>query len=74
MKELIDVFRMNELSRKVRAGIIIRLGGAINNRYGMNLTEGLVYELVSILDPENAILSEKHYIETYIRSGGIIKP
>ena len=74
MKELIDVFRMNELSRKVRAGIIIRLRGAINNRYGMNLTEALVYELVSILDPENAILSDKHYIDSYIRSGGIVKP
>ena len=65
MKSLIEVFRMTEISPKVRASIIIRLGQAINNQYGMNLTEPLVYELVLFLDPENAILKNTHFIEMY---------
>lgn len=72
MKELIEVFRMNEISPKVRAGIIIRLGQAINNQHGMNLTEALVYELVSILEPENKILKDRYFIDSYIKSGGEI--
>lgn len=61
MKELIDVFRMNEIDPKTRARIIIKLGKAINYEYGSNLTEGIVFELVSILDPENEILKEERY-------------
>jgi len=72
MQELIEVFRMDEISPKVRAGIIIRLGQAINNQYGMNLTEALVYELVSVLEPGNKILTDDHFVSLYIRSGGEI--
>lgn len=53
MKEIIDVFRMNEVDPKTRAKIILRLGEIINHQYGANITELLVYELVIILDPEN---------------------
>ena len=74
MKSLIEVFRMEEISPKVRAGIIIRLGQAINNQYGMNLTEALVYELISILDPDNKILIDEHFIDSYIKCGGEINP
>jgi len=62
MKSLIDVFRMDEIDPKTRAKIIIRLGAAINDQYMRNITEPLVYELVSILDPENTILKDENYL------------
>jgi len=62
MKELIDIFRMKELEPKTRAKIIIKLGTAINNMYERNITEPLVFELVSILDPDNAILKDEYWI------------
>lgn len=62
MKALIDVFRMEEVSKETRAKIIIKLGRAINDEYAMNITEGIVFELVSILDPQNEILTDKHYL------------
>ena len=63
MKSIIDVFRMEEVSKETRAKIIVKLGRAINDQYAMNITEPLVYELVSILDPANNILTDKHYLE-----------
>ncbi len=61
MKELIEVFRMNEISAETRAKIIIRLGNAINHEMATNITEPIVYELVAILDPKNPILEQEHY-------------
>jgi len=61
MKELIEVFRMNEVSIGVRCRIIIQLGHAINAEHGMNITEPLVYELVKQLDPENKDVETEHY-------------
>lgn len=61
ISSIIDVFRMVEIDKKTRAKIIIQLGRAINNSMGMNLTEPLVYELVLLLEPENAILANDHY-------------
>jgi hypothetical protein len=63
MKSIIEVFRMDEISKKSRAKIIIKLGRAINYQYGANVTEPLVFELVSILDPENKILQDEHYLQ-----------
>lgn len=63
MKAIIDVFRMEEVSKETRAKIIIKLGRAINDEYAMNITEGLVFELVSILDPDNEILTDEHYLK-----------
>jgi myosin-crossreactive antigen len=65
MKELIEVFRMNEIDPKIRARIIIKLGKAINDKMSMNTTEPIVFELVKLLDEENDILSDKHYIEMW---------
>lgn len=62
MKSIIEVFRMEEVSKETRAKIIIKLGRAINDQYAMNVTEGLVFELVSILDPDNLILTDNHYL------------
>jgi hypothetical protein len=56
MQAIIDIFRMNEVSAKARARIIISLWRAINHENWMNITEELVFELVSVLDPENPIL------------------
>ena len=63
MNDLIEVFRMSEVSSEVRARIIVKLGRAINDTYGMNITEPLVYELVKLLDDNNPILKDEHYIK-----------
>lgn len=61
MSALIDIFRMEEISKKSRARIIIQLGIAINREFASNCTEAIVYELVSILDPSNKILLDDFY-------------
>ena len=50
MKELIDVFRMSEISIDTRIKIIKALGLAINNQVCTNITEDLVRELVTELE------------------------
>ena len=62
MKELIEVFRMSEVSAATRCRIIIRLGEAINYQHEANITEALVYELVKQLDPENKEVENEHYL------------
>jgi hypothetical protein len=61
MKDLIEVFRMEEISLKTRASIIIKLGTAINAVHCMNITEPVVFELVKLLDPKNDILTQERY-------------
>ena len=61
--QLITVFRMEEIDKKIRANIIIQLGIAMNNVMGMNFTEAIVYELVKVLDPENRILTDEFYLK-----------
>jgi hypothetical protein len=62
MNALIDVFRMNELTPSTRTSMIIQLGKLINNEYGSNVTEPIVYELVKILEPDNPILRQKEFL------------
>ncbi len=50
MQSIIEVFRMNELSAETRKNIIVELGRAINDQYGMNITGDLVKELVLALE------------------------
>lgn len=61
MKELIDVFRMSELSAEARVNLIIKMGRLINDEHCANITEPVVYELVKILDPKHEILQNPHY-------------
>lgn len=68
MNDLIQVFRMTELDAKIRASIIIKLGDLINHQYAYNLTEPIVFELVSQLDPKNKILKDQRYLEFYNKS------
>jgi len=63
MQSLIEVFRMTEVSKKVRANIIVKLGRAINDQYAMNITEPLVVELVYQLDSEHEIFKKEHYLK-----------
>ena len=63
MKALIDVFRMTEVSEKVRANIIVELGKAINMEYAANITEPLVAELVYQLDAEHEIFTNERYLK-----------
>lgn len=62
MEALIEVFKMEMIKPATRAKIIIKLGGAINNKYAANITEPIVFELVSLLDPDNKILKDERYI------------
>lgn len=64
MKELIEVFRMEELDKKTRTRVIIKLGDAINAKHGMNLTEDIVYELVMMLEPNNETIKQNRYQRT----------
>lgn len=50
MGDLIDVFRMTEVSKETRIKIITKLGAAINLEYGMNITEDLVEELIEAIN------------------------
>ena len=61
MESIIQVFRMTEISIATRIRIIKALGREINNQLAMNATEGLVYELVLALDPNDAIKDDAHY-------------
>lgn len=61
MNELVAIFRMSEISIATRCRLIIRLGEYINDQYGMNMTEALVYELILALDPTHEILINPHY-------------
>lgn len=70
MKELIEVFRMNELSIDTRVRILIKLGELINGQFGANVTEGIVFELVEILDPKNPILKNERYLKLAGREEG----
>ena len=46
---IIDVYKMMEITPVTKAKIMVRLGRAINDEYGMNLTEELVGELLQTL-------------------------
>ena len=63
MKSLIEVFRMKEVSDKVKANIIVKLGIAINDQYAMNITQPLVAELVYQLDAEHEIFKNEMYLK-----------
>lgn len=65
MEKIIEVFRMDEISPTIRAKVIIKLGKAINDEMGMNITEPIVCELVKLLDPKNDILSDEHYLRIW---------
>lgn len=61
MEDLITIFKADALSIETRIRIIKQLGGVINHKYGSNVTEPLVVELVLALDPDNQIIDDKHY-------------
>lgn len=63
MKSLIEVFRMEELSNKTKANIIVKLGIAINVQYAMNITEPIVAELVYQLDSDHEIFKKEIYFK-----------
>lgn len=62
MQSLIEVFRMTEVSAKVRCDILVKLGDSINMQYGSNLTEPLVLELVRQLGPTHEVCTNPHYL------------
>lgn len=62
MKELIEIFRMSEVSAETRCRLLIKMGELINCTFGANVTEPLVYELINILSPEHKILTDKSFL------------
>lgn len=62
MKELIEVFKMEEIDKTTRADIIVRLGELINHQYSSNITEPIVYQLVMRLDPNHGILQNNQFM------------
>ena len=56
MESIIQVFRMYEINPRTRIDIITKLGRAINDQYGMNITEDLVDELVKKLAKDCEVL------------------
>lgn len=59
MKDLIEVFRMSEISIGARIRIIEKLGRSINREHGANVTDELVDELVDQLMKLKAITGEE---------------
>jgi len=57
MQELIEVFRMKELTVDTRAKILIELGKLINFKYARNITEPLIYELIKTMDLKSDFLN-----------------
>lgn len=60
-KDMFDVYKMEDISPKTRARIIIKLGEAINYDYASNISEPIVCELVFLLDRSNEIFEKEHY-------------
>jgi len=52
LSDLIDVFKMQEIKPEMRIRLIKKLGVAINNEHGMNLTDEVVEELVFLIENE----------------------
>lgn len=50
MKELIEVFRMEELSPQTRIKILKELGRLMNFQYAANITEPVIRELIYLLE------------------------
>ena len=67
ISSLIGVFRMQEVSKEVRANIIVKLGTMVNDTFASNITEPLVVELVQLLVPNHEIFSNPHY-QKYLKA------
>jgi len=61
MKELIEIFRMTEISPSIRANLLFKMGELINYQFASNVTEPVIFELVSILDPKHPMLSDERF-------------
>lgn len=62
MNDLILVFRMEEISRETRANIIVKLGRLINDQYGSNITEPIVYELLLALGVNHEVFNDESFL------------
>ena len=62
MKELLEIFKMEEVSVAARIRLLKKFGRKINDENSANLTEEVVYELVLLLDPDDPIKEDKHYL------------
>ncbi len=66
ISSLIEVYRMNEIAPVTRANVIVKLGEAINNALGGNITEPLVFELINLMIGESDYTPEvKRFMAHY---------
>lgn len=68
MNDLIALFNMDKVEPNIRANLIVQLGNLLNAQYSSNLTEPLVYELVSKLNPHHKILKDDRYVRAWRNS------
>jgi len=70
MEELVEIIRMKELSPEVRIDVVENFEDVIKSKYGINLGEKLVAELVESLEnqPPKPTEKEKFIIEYCLRN------
>jgi hypothetical protein len=59
MRDLVEIYRMTELSVEVRCRLIVKVGQLVNYQYGANVTEPIVHELLALLDSSHPLLKEE---------------
>lgn len=63
MKDLIEIYRMTEVSVATRCNLLVKAANLINFQCGANITEPLVYELLMLLDPNHKTLKDKTFLK-----------
>ena len=53
---LLDIFKHDTMNKESKIRLILVVGEALNREYGMNWTEQLVFELISMLDKNHKSL------------------
>ena len=65
MEELMNIFRMTEISVSARIRLLKKVGHLVNYQYSSNVTEPIIIELIMILDP-NYDFSKDDHLKNFI--------
>lgn len=63
VSDLIEIYRMTEISVATRCKLLIKAGQLINNQYASNITEPLLFELLMLLDSNHPMLQDKTFLQ-----------
>lgn len=58
---LLDIFKHDTMSNNAKVRLILVVGEALNREYGMNWTEQLVFELISMIDKNHNSLKSPRF-------------